>query len=817
MLNNPYIAGNPVGGTDVFIGRENILRDVLHILDNPHENAIVLYGQRRIGKTSVLKELQTILPSKGHYAPVYLDLQDKAELPFGEVLRELYQRIIYDLDIPHIKNWDEWEWNEEIIDKFQKNILPHVLSKLPKKKSLVLLFDEFDVMDRPLSKKQAGGAFFPYFRNVMEIDSERIKFLFVIGRKPADLSTVYISLFKSVKFHHVSLLSPKDTATLVQISERNNALKWSDDALSHIYNMTGGHPYLTQQLCQIILDNLSPDNSEDITVIEADDVLKAVPKTLKTSTHSLVWLWDGLGAAERLFTSALAKMGPGTVIQEELEQYLEDNDVRIPISELQQTPIKLCDWNLIESKNNGYRFSVEMLRRWIVESKPLSRVKDELERIIPRADAFYQAAFEFYQEDSFKKAIPLLRKVVKLNPNHLKAGKLLTEIYLAEEKIDNALKVCEQFYEYYPAATRPLLIQALLSRAKQEELLDTKIAIYNRILKLDPYQLEADAVCKKLYEKSGDIFYKNKQLEKASEAYEKASAIDKKCEVVQKLTLETLYQNALNLLDKNQKEEALKYLAQILCREPSNKEAINLMQKIVTGADSVELAKRVKQLEATKLELHNKIVKYKSAIEDMNEDKKLIKERKEESIKDNESKSISPEMNIRTFYAGKQDGSDIMIRCDPQKISDIEALEIFTLDNDWKPYQYYRYIDNSFEDHKDGTVTDHATGLMWETSGSNDLPFNKDVRKYMHDLNKKKLASYANWRLPTIEELMSLLTPTKQSNRLYIDPLFNIKQVCCISADKRNPSGEWNINFEKGIIYWSGLNLNIYVRAVRSC
>ena len=72
---NPYIAGNPVGGSPAFVGRETILRSVLRMLENPGENAIVLYGQRRIGKTSVLQELVQRLRSGGPYHPLYFDLR----------------------------------------------------------------------------------------------------------------------------------------------------------------------------------------------------------------------------------------------------------------------------------------------------------------------------------------------------------------------------------------------------------------------------------------------------------------------------------------------------------------------------------------------------------------------------------------------------------------------------------------------------------------------------------------------------------------------------------------------------------------------
>ena len=52
---NPYVAGNPVGDSPAFIGRADVLCEVLRVLRRFQDNAIVLYGQRRIGKTSILQ------------------------------------------------------------------------------------------------------------------------------------------------------------------------------------------------------------------------------------------------------------------------------------------------------------------------------------------------------------------------------------------------------------------------------------------------------------------------------------------------------------------------------------------------------------------------------------------------------------------------------------------------------------------------------------------------------------------------------------------------------------------------------------------
>ena len=53
-LINPYVAGAPLLGERGFFGRQDTLDWVTRELRNPTTNALVLFGQRRIGKTTLL-------------------------------------------------------------------------------------------------------------------------------------------------------------------------------------------------------------------------------------------------------------------------------------------------------------------------------------------------------------------------------------------------------------------------------------------------------------------------------------------------------------------------------------------------------------------------------------------------------------------------------------------------------------------------------------------------------------------------------------------------------------------------------------------
>ncbi|MFQ5420415.1 MAG: ATP-binding protein, partial [Anaerolineae bacterium] len=235
---NPYIAGNPLD-SDGFFGREDIFRDVNAVLRHPHQNAIVLYGQRRIGKTSILLQLERRLKKDAQFTPVYFDLMDRADKPLADVLYELARRISLALDLspPHS---DAFKGTD---DAFREQFLPKA-AQAAAAGGLALLFDEFDVLDSP-EQGQAGHTFFPYLRQWMS-RMPQVQFVFVIGRRPEDLSINTLSTFKGVKSTQVALLDKKNAKAVMRQSEKDGSLFWQDEAIAEVWRWTQGHPFFTQ-------------------------------------------------------------------------------------------------------------------------------------------------------------------------------------------------------------------------------------------------------------------------------------------------------------------------------------------------------------------------------------------------------------------------------------------------------------------------------------------------------------------------------------------------------------------------------------------
>ena len=112
-------------------------------------------------------------------------------------------------------------------------------------------------------------------------------------------------------------------------------------------------------------------------------------------------------------------------------------------------------------------------------------------------------------------------------------------------------------------------------------------------------------------------------------------------------------------------------------------------------------------------------------------------------------------------------------------------------------------------------VLDLATDLIWQQSGSSNYMNYANAEKHIRDLNDKRFAGYNDWRLPTLEEAMSLMEP-KVHDGLYIAPVFEKTQRWIWTADRESAGRAWVVYFGFGNCHHGGFVNVPFVRAVRS-
>ena len=165
------------------------------------------------------------------------------------------------------------------------------------------------------------------------------------------------------------------------------------------------------------------------------------------------------------------------------------------------------------------------------------------------------------------------------------------------------------------------------------------------------------------------------------------------------------------------------------------------------------------------------------------------------------------------------------LRKELMTISDDEAYKVFKSRKEeigpdslrfsiWRPLEY---IENDFRDNGDGTITDYSTGLMWQKHGTEKERNYENAKVYIEEVNREKFAGYSDWRLPTIDELKSLMT-SKEINGSHINQIFDKAQENCWTSDmSMSASGfVWYVAFMRGVIFRVHSSGSNHVRAVRS-
>jgi tetratricopeptide (TPR) repeat protein len=521
---NPYVAGKALSGDYGFVGREDVFELVETEMSAPDRNAVVLFGQRRIGKTSMLMQLHRRLP-RTSFVPVYFDLMDWENKPLGRLLAGLAAAIASQASLP-APSPEKFDDDGQF---FRKEFLPALYQELSNELRPVLLFDEFDVLDanieRELPPTAAGRSFFPYLRRLME-GEPRLGFIFVVGRKAEDLSVDVKATFKAARYRRISVLEDEDARALVRTAEHQGSLAISPAAVQRILQHTSGHPYMTQLLCQLLWDRAHGRNgSGKADAPDVDAVAECAPEVGETTFE---WIWEGLPPAERVVCSAVAKATEkgGLINSEELADVLQKHGIRIMTREMELAPDALVKWEMLREQDGRYGFFIELMRRWVAGRKPLARAKDELDRVVPLADTLFQSGDGFYRRGNLDNAQALLEQSLTVNPNHLKSRLLLGQVLIEQGKLEDAIRELEEVYRYDPGSAQHTLVRTWLvrgeelTRAGDEE---KALAACDRVLQLSPQDKVALERRQAIWTQRGDRFMKS-DLDAAIGAFEQIGA-----------------------------------------------------------------------------------------------------------------------------------------------------------------------------------------------------------------------------------------------------------------------------------------------------
>jgi len=372
---NPYHAGTALAGKNksVFYGREQELRYLQQsLISYPTNVVVVLYGQRRSGKTSLLYQLAETDILKPHI-PIYIDMQN---ISLGLTTSEFLYRIAYAIS----KGMNSAGINTMVPEREQQRdftildldrYLDHVGS-LIEQRAIVLMIDEFEIIESKVSDGSIEPEIFHYLRSLMQHRSG-INFLFAGVDSIQQLTRDYWSVFFNIA-HLRKLSSLDEQASIRLITEPvQGYLEFDPFAVEKIRRLTGDQPYFIQLICYHLVFHCNETRKNYATINDINTVLKSV---MLTGASHFRYAWDIATSEERVLLAILAQKGGSEGKSLSLIDIQQENQ-RFGLSyDYQNALQRLIDRDLVQSSAGGTKFNlpVGLIREWIRQEKPIKRV-----------------------------------------------------------------------------------------------------------------------------------------------------------------------------------------------------------------------------------------------------------------------------------------------------------------------------------------------------------------------------------------------------------------------------------------------------------
>jgi type I restriction enzyme M protein len=402
LSGSPYVAGDPVGNKeDVFFGRETLIDSIRRQVIKSG-NVILLEGNRRTGKTSILQYLEGSTSIPG-WLSIYCTLHnakgspDAVGVPTEEVFREMAlciaKGIVFGMKLecplPNNKTQPPGEilgiakacregiGKEAPFADFRE-YLETILEVLQQKNlGLLLMTDEFDKLQEGIDNKVTSPQVPENIRALIH-QYPRFSAILTGSRRLKKMRQEYWSaLFGLGTRESVSSLEP-DAAVKLITEPVKGQLSFSNDAVEKICLLTARQPYLTQCICTRIFDLAARENNRSITL---DFVDRASDVLIKNNEH-FASLWDYARSDRRRFLLALLQKESENrdplrlgIIQEKLLS----NGIEVGDDLLSEDLEHLQELELIkligEDQDGQYKLEVPLMGYWIQKQQDFSMLQ----------------------------------------------------------------------------------------------------------------------------------------------------------------------------------------------------------------------------------------------------------------------------------------------------------------------------------------------------------------------------------------------------------------------------------------------------------
>lgn len=374
---NPYVAGNPVTG-DIFVGRTDILRQIEELWMAVQPPSLVIYGHRRMGKSSILLNLQ----GKLNKDTILIDFNmQRVGLVnnTAELLHNLAVRLYDALDPSVRATLAEPEFTTfssgNVYNNFDRFIID--LNRYRNGKRFAIAIDEFELIETQIEQGILEPRLLSYFLGILQT-YPWLFFAFAGLHTLEEMTRNYWEpLFAKVTRISVSFLEPAAARQLITQPTPDFNLDYAEDAIDLIIQLTAGQPYLIQLICLRLVSYFNDLNfiapTSNTTNRDRDknfrfsskDVEAAIQHSEFESNGSAYFraIWDRADLTQQLILQQLAN--------EDLSLAEIQTKLQLTSEQLHTSIENLRSHDVLSIQQDKYTYCVPLMRRWVEKHKSI--------------------------------------------------------------------------------------------------------------------------------------------------------------------------------------------------------------------------------------------------------------------------------------------------------------------------------------------------------------------------------------------------------------------------------------------------------------
>jgi hypothetical protein len=365
FVHNPFVFGQPIEETEtnLFVGRRDVVRQIeMSLLGGTAKPAVVLWGPRRMGKTSVLLQLSRLLGPT--FFPAFVDMQAmqvrESIAAFFRSLTEAAGAALRRRGLP-ARRLELKDLADHPFNTFAE-WLQEVEAALGPDRYLLLCLDEFERLETSIREGKLPAELMDQIRHIIQ-HHPRVVVLVSGSHRPDEMQLNWPDVLISTRLIEVTYLAEDEARQLVTRPVPDFAITYAPGSLEQIIRLTHCQPYLVQAVCFELVNHLNLAGRREA---QQEDVAEAVQRALDSTRLYFAEMWRQLTERQRRLLRAISETAEGAALEELAGQ-------AGPSRSEAESELKLLQGRSIVEIATGpagdhggvWRFQVPMVQEWV--------------------------------------------------------------------------------------------------------------------------------------------------------------------------------------------------------------------------------------------------------------------------------------------------------------------------------------------------------------------------------------------------------------------------------------------------------------------